>query len=918
MLTDKSMGAHPFLSLLDTLNFSVDKFTTSLKGIDVGYSNLPSYEALESMYKQSSGASSLIEKIRSAGKAKIMVYDVETAGFGLFSQVRNLGAVSSEVDFDAAGNLRFSPMDVVTSAHMASSEMSDMNAVKTVGGVDTRISYAQYAFEKERLNLSEELMDLSTQEGRQKAASAYKDLFSKAVERDFLVGYNVQFDIQKVMMSASLIDEFANDKEAMKAMADFAQMIKDGKVINVLDLLRESQMEQAIEAARAAGLTGADGQQFVEKLIRTVYSDKALGKMAFGNVSPSSIENTLLSSNLIDLIEGSGLEGQNLIAKLAGRSGTHESITDSNLTQYILRFVENGSIRWGVPNTHPQAHRIAMNVMKSSSFITLTRFSDVEGMTKETLKYVQSSQGIEGIKLYDETRDETIAYNKAKKQWISKRFSTDGSTVETVLGEAATRNRILAAIDDSINKRDTELFDLGVGFQQQSRAMHMLDNVNDVISSITTASGARVGTNAGSIRRTAAGLLSGTDSILDDAFIRALGSTQEEIGFDFYYDSNNLPLAMKNAMNAPMSAIGAAQKAAYVKRLAEGGLANALLDPSIRRMGVELARATSDIPYLVNKIDATGGARRQLQKRYQTEVTAGRMTQTQFDEFLNLSDEDFNKKYASHVSTFNSSMKNVSKAASELGESFLMSQKAVATITKTGGLSVTVAPTEMLKKMKVTVDGRQVDFLSEEFLENRRVNKFSLSVAQDADKKFVNLILDSSVIDRTMAQEMSQQYMDLIQEALDLNDDKKLLEDGMFSSEQQIREYRTILESQQQKNEFVEQLSRNIEERGIGVAGVGGEVGTEEYKVASALETLMAEKGQGIRNQTKAFDEGMQIELSSIDENVARMQIRVQDEEIGIIRQANPAVADYIEDTRRQRNESNCFCPKRSLNGKSI
>ena len=263
-------------------------------------------------------------------------------------------------------------------------------------------------------------------------------------------------------------------------------------------------------------------------------------------------------------------------------------------------------------------------------------------------------------------------------------------------------------------------------------------------------------------------------------------------------------------------------------------------------------------------------------------------------------------------------MKNVSKAASELGESFLMSQKAVATITKTGGLSVTVAPTEMLKKMKVTVDGRQVDFLSEEFLENRRVNKFSLSVAQDADKKFVNLILDSSVIDRTMAQEMSQQYMDLIQEALDLNDDKKLLEDGMFSSEQQIREYRTILESQQQKNEFVEQLSRNIEERGIGVAGVGGEVGTEEYKVASALETLMAEKGQGIRNQTKAFDEGMQIELSSIDENVARMQIRVQDEEIGIIRQANPAVADYIEDTRRQRNESNCFCPKRSLNGKSI
>jgi hypothetical protein len=915
MLTDKSRGAHPFLNLLDTLNFGIDTFANSMRGIDVGYSNLPSFESLDTAYKQGPELAGVMQQIQATKRAaKIFVYDTETAGFGLFSQVRNLGAISSEIDVDAAGNLQFGPMNTIVSAHMSSGEMQNMMAVKKVRGVEAKISYAQYAFEKERLNPLEELFDLSTKEGRQKATNAYKNFFSQALEHDYIVGHNIQFDVQRTMMSAGLIEEFATDKEAMKLMEDFGSMVKQGKVINTLDLLRGSQMQQAMESARAAGLTGSNAQQYAEHLIRTIYSDKALGQMGLTNVTPSSIENTILSSNLIDLIDSSGTEGQDLVGKLARGSGTHQSITDAKLTQYILRFVQSGDLRWGVPNTHPDAQKVAMNAMKSSSFITLTKFADVEGMSDATLKYVQSNEGIENVKLYDETRNEVISYNKKKKEWMSSRVSTDGSTVETRLSESATRARVLDAIDNSRRGADSELISLGVDYMQQSRAMHMLDNVSDVISSITTAAGTSSTTNAGSIRRTAAGLLSGTDSILDDAFIKALGSTQEEIGFDFYFDSQNLPTAMKNAMNAPMSAIAAAQKAAYVKRLAEGGLANALLDPSIRRTAVELARATSEVPYLANDIDATGGARRQLQKRYQADVTAGRMTQTEFDEFLNLSDQDFNKKYASHVSTFNSKMKNISKAASELGESFLMSQKAVSTITKTGGLSVTVAPTEMLKKMKVTVDGRQVDFLSEEFLQNRRVNKFSLSVAQEADKKFVNLILDSSVIDRTMAQELSQQYMDLIQESLDLNDDKKLLDDGMFSSEQQITEYRTILDSQQKKDEFVEQLARNIEERGIGVAGVGGEVGTKEYQVASALETLMAEKGQGIRNQTKAFDEGMQIELSSIDENLAKMQIRVQDEEIGIVRQANPAVADYIEDTRKSGDESNCFCPKRSFN----
>ncbi len=912
MLTDKSRGAHPFLNLLDTLNFNIDPYSTNISGISVGFSNLPSFEALDSTYRQGPDLAKIVQEIQANKRAaKLFVYDTESSGFGLFSQTRNLGAISSELDLDAAGNLKFGPMDTAISAHMSSAEMSDMTAIKKVGGVNKKINYAQYAFENERLSNLEELFDLSTQEGRQKATNAYKNFFSKALEHDYIVGHNIQFDVQRVMMSAGLIEEFAKDDDAMKLMADFGSMIKQGKVINTLDLLRSSQMQQAMESARAAGLTGGDAQKYAEHLIGTIYSNKALGKMGLSNVAPASIENALLSSNLIDLIGGSGTEGADLVTKLASKSGTHESITDAKITQYILRFVQSGDLRWGVPNTHPLAQKAAINAMKSSSFITLTRFADVQGMSNATLQYVQSDKGIEGVKLYDETRNETIEYNKKKKEWVSSRVSTDGSTVETSLSEPAVKARVLREIDKSTRGLDSELIDLGVGFQQQSRAIKMLENVGTIQASLSTVAGGAKDRSVAILRDLAAG----TDSALDDAFLRSLGSTQEELGFNFYFDSQNLPQAMRKAMNVPMSSIGAAQKASYVKRLAEGGLANALLDPTIRRTAVELARATSDVPYLTDMIDAKTMVRKNLQKAYKADVIAGDMTKTQLDEFLALSDVDFARKYGSHISTFNSSMKNVSRAASELGVSFLKSQKAVATINKTGGLSVTVAPTEMLKKMKVTVDGRQVDFLSEEFLQNRRVNKFALSVAQEGDKKFANLILDSSVIDRTMSREIAQQYMDLIEESINLNDEKTLIDNGMFSAEQQITEYKTILSSQQQKDEFVEQLAKNIEERGIGVAGIGGQAGSEEYRVATALETIMAEKGQGIRNQTKAFDEGMQIELSSIDENLAEMQIRVQDEEIGIVRSVNSNLADFLEDTRRYGNESNCLRTKASING---
>jgi hypothetical protein len=895
ILTDNSRGRHPFIEFLNSLHFSTDTRIPGINSIDIGYSNLPSYEALKSAYEQGPDLTKVMQQIQNSRRAaKLFIYDTETTGLGVFSKVRNLGAVSTTVNLSPSGAMQFGNMNTIISTHMASSEMAEMIAVQP--GSRMKIPYSEYAFGKEKVLPTDELFDLSTKEGRLKSVNAYKNFFESALQHDYIVGHNINFDIQKVMMSASLIEEFHADDDAVRLMVDFAEKIKRGEVINTLDLLRGSQMQQALESARAAGLTGADADRFAEKLIGTVFSEKSLGKMGFANVAPASIENALLSSNLIDLIEADGTEGADLVKRLAAGK-THESITDAKITGYILRFVQNGDLRWGSPSTSPNANKAALAVMKSSAYVSTTSYSDVQEMTGAALRYSQTDEGMRGARIYDDARGEIISYNKNKKQWTGRRLGLDGSTIENIIPDSVAEPKVKAAIEASRLGNDSELFNFNFGFLQASRAEQVLDNVGVIASNIS----ATVGSGAGRVRATASGLLAGGDTALDDAFIRALGSTQEEIGFNFYYDSHTLPSAMRQAMNEPFEVTSAAQKAAYVQRLAEGGIANSLLDPTIRRSAVEFARITSQVPYLNKNIDATGAVRRKITKKFEAEVAAGAMQQDQLDELISLSDEDFNAKYATAISTYNTNAAQVSRAAAELGGGFLQTQKSVQIFNRTGGISVIAIPEQIASQINVTVGGRQIGLSSDEFLKDRSLNRFRVSIAETENAKYANIVMGDHMadtkIERKMAQEISEQYLQILKDTIESTDEVDLLESGMFVSSEQVKEVRAALSTKESMDQMASDIADSISERGFIRATIGGDVGTAEYDVASALQTMVREKGEGIANDTKALSEGFEFEMTKVGKYSTELQIRVSDAEIGMIRTANPAVADFIEGT---------------------
>lgn len=302
MVTDSSAGAggpHPLLSLLRAISVNIDPLQKGMDAISIGVSNLPSATQLESQYRQ---GSSLIEAMQKAQRerraVKLFIKDTETTGIGSFSQIRSYGAVSADLYEDGF----MGEAKIAASYHMSAPDMSE---VTMHGRPGTPKTLADLAFREESsmaaelaLGRREELMDLTTVEGRRAAATAYKDILRQALDHDYIVAYNAGFDIEKTILSAGMIDEFYNDREAMDLLQQYTEKVNRGEVIDPLNILRESQERQIIR--ETAGMSNPEVA--MRRALQTSYGPQGMSKLMMGTLSPVSIENALLSSNLLDLM----------------------------------------------------------------------------------------------------------------------------------------------------------------------------------------------------------------------------------------------------------------------------------------------------------------------------------------------------------------------------------------------------------------------------------------------------------------------------------------------------------------------------------------------------------------------------------------------------------------------------------------
>ena len=732
-------------------------------------------------------------------------------------------------------------------------------------------------------------MDLTTSQGRLDAVKGYKNFLRKATDAQVIAGHNVQFDVQRIMMSISGLDEFHQDQEAVELLSKFQKMSDEGRVINSLDLARDYLTRQALDIAESGA---PDDIAKTQRLISTMFAPETLTRASIGgSATPFSVGNITAQTNLLKLIADQGKDGSDFVKQLA--SGTHRADIDTNLTNYMMNFIHTGELKFGFEATGSSAADISIarkEILKASAIVPTTNIADVQHMSDAVFKYATSEEGLQSTKL--STADGIIAFSKSDNEFYEHVLDPVTGKVEQnkISDQIAVRQRIRNALDASRRNQDSELLETGINYLQASRTDRILQNVSKV-SSISSAA---------TPDALIAAISSGTDTALDDAFIDAMAGTREFLGYNNYnYRPDILAdKGMTGFMSRNYGMISDTAADNYLNKLASAGIATAVDDPYMRRNFVELATITSSTPFR-NKVEGyTGGL-------------AGKLTRNIFAKARGMGPLT-EAEHASRVAEFNSNVGiRVGDYLSEMGISFADTQNTMNIIGKGIGpdgtpsiASRVIVSSDILKDIDVSIaDGaggrKTVKFLSDDFLSDYGQNKFGLSVAERKDSRVVNLVFGDlaadansgqRVVSRRKSLELARGIVDQMQNKFSGQTAAQLVEQGHFETAQEAS---TVLEKLRGGKEGVRALrkdiARSISERGLVVGSIAGREGEG---VAALLEQLAG----GIDNDTEAFRKGMQFAISEYGDDFVAFQGRIDEKVIGALRQSNPTLAKEIEE----------------------
>lgn len=888
LVDQKSGSNHPVLSLINSLTFNIDKTKAGAQAFDVGKSNLPSFSALQNAFEQSKSITSgggIFSRLSPTSPVKVLTFDVETSGLGIYDQVRSLAASSMEIQH--GGVVRHQADGFST--HFITPQM-EQYTMGGQSGAKTRLGTGVYNVEKQPGDF---VADLTTEQGRREAAKQYKKFFQQAVEADYVAGHNVQFDIQRINMSVSGLDEFFQDQEAVDVYKRFQKMAEEGRVVNTLDVARDYLTRQALEIAEAQG---PDEILRTQKLISTMFAPETLARASIGGAAtPFSVSNIASQTNLLALIETEGgTEGARLVRDLATTgSGAHVAKSDTILTNYMMQFIQTGKLKYGFEAMSGPASEVSLarkQMLKASAIVPTTNIADVRHMSDAVFRFAISEKGIQATKL---TTDKgIISFSKADNQFYEHATDpiTGQVTSNKLTDQTLAKQRVVDAIMASRSNQQSELLETGINYLQASRVDSILENVART-SSLTTA------TSPDSL---IAAISGGSDIAAEERFIDALAGTREFLGFN-QYDYRPEILAekgMPNLMSRSYGMISDTARENYLTKLASAGISTAVDDPYMRRNFVELATITSSMPYVQKSEGYTGGLAGRLVRQIAAKnIGSGPITEAE---------------HAERVSKFNSNVGvRVGEYLSEIGVSFADAQTTNYLIGKEGRISRPVVSGDILKNIQVTIADKtgatkQVGFLSQEFLSSYGHNKFGLSVTQRNEERMVNLVFGNlaadtnsgqRVVSRSMSRELANGIIEQMRTLTDGKTTKQLVEQGVFEAEAHAISFMNRLReatSDQTKGStrkmatLRNELARSISERGIAVASIAGR---EAEGVAALLEQIAG----GIDNDTEAFRKGMQFAISEYGDDFVAFQGRIDEKVIEALRATNPQLAGQIE-----------------------
>ena len=618
------------------------------------------------------GVSSHEELIRKMGmydilpgeEYNIFTLDIETTGLHPLSQTREISVLHRKAITDIHGNTTYT-QDVdpsnVTTFNIKTNKMDAGATYETVGGVERPVPLSETAFmQSEARGMVDHVDEFGNvtqvdkkiysflDEGGDDAETAIRKAFemimgkgenANGLKTRFSL-HNNSFDIDFMVRN---VLPMAKNPETIKILREFAERRANDPhfVVDTLHSVTVTMMKQVNDQKNILERVGGVNQEHVNKFLTNSLIDRSLMEKAEftgQGATVSSVENTILNTNLLSIIEEDAINNPSLLKAL--EKGTHTGKVDVVMQGYIEKAIVEDRLRIQRTLTEDQV----VNMVKSagldeelgrqafkgldeagfvrkrgfsafeqhfrrkatrSSALTLTtNVKDVNLLSETGYKYLADTE--EGIRRVSLDLEGSIAQDQMRALGLSEddisrfgddfqgrlRFGKDKFYI-TNLPEGTTlpsdfQTKARSLIRDTLANARTgleeDLIEIAPGIApiRTNMANNMLDirMTNMEHTELTQMSAARQARNLGTVGF--------EPNVHQEQLIESLTHTSTN------YREAGIPLS-KTVHYGDILEDGMERISHYTQRMQELGLPYADISPVARVSAVETSRATSDI-----------------------------------------------------------------------------------------------------------------------------------------------------------------------------------------------------------------------------------------------------------------------------------------------------------------------------------
>lgn len=870
--------AHPSTVLMSGRAVSVSNEKTGERAITVSSANIPTPEYLETLIdRRTAGHDSVIKKAISDGRRlRIMTSDIETGGVGPYDLARSVFSQTYEMPTDTAGATLSSALDGLTPTsdtfefHMLLPEMQTLTRGQRGGAPSVKLGGRLADIETGRFLPgggtaagTGKIFDLTTKVGRTESADELARYLESIADRDtLLLGNNfVNFDIPKLIATASSLPEFMENPRAREILDAVKTKAGSDSVIDVTEMSRQYLSEKITQ--RMANLVMTP-EALIERGLTSLLSQESLMKAGIvgEGVKPASIENMVTSTNVLQEMFTSSVPGmEQAVRDLAG--GSHIASLDAQLSMALFTGMAGGTLDIVDPANRatdfaPEVLAALNAVSRATATVPTSNIASMGEISDQVFDFLTDRSGVADrtlmgarVQTIDHVSGQVDGFVHYNPQIGSyEKVYSDSTKAPHAIWSGKAKSDIRRAMrEDSAN--------LGVaGYMPQviSTGINVAEasQMNSTLAAVSRFSGlSTIAKGPGAFLSTEAD---------EDAFVGGMTATRKHIGFPHLRDtpdsvtsgSRKLVNNMRGRFEAPTdAAMIAAQDAVY-----QSGAGLAVLDPVARARFVAISTQTAHVPYEGDMTEMAKEIARRSEA--QKALAEGRvMTDAQIEAVVSAMP-------AEQLRSINTMAKTSSEYLSEQTISHIPVMQKTRLLS-----SQTLQPTKplisrsVLSQMQVDEGGRSVPIVESAFWKRAGLDTSTLSIVKAGERDIVNLVAGKGGMSRDSATTFTESLMGVLRQKVLLSEDT-MVEQGISYGIEEAQHIKYLFTdtsggSAERLQQFSEGLTARLMESGPAIGALeGGE--------AQGLTAIIQAAGSEVGNDQPAIDAGLVFQTQRIGE----------------------------------------------------